>query len=390
VRSARPKPKSEAFLRMERLPGEQAQVDWAHVGELLVPGGTRPLWAFVMVLAYSRASFVELVLSLDIHSLRRSLVRAAAFFGGNPRQWLFDNAKTVVLERRGDLVRFHAELLDLAARMHVEPRVCAPRKPNEKGGVERAIRFFKDRFFAARTFPSIEHGNAQVLDFIERTAHTRPHPRFPDQSVGQVFEQERSRLLALPDPLPETDLVTPIAVDKTAFARLDTNRYSVPSDYATKTLTLVASDTEVRLLDKGILVARHERSWGRDQWLEVPEHRAELVAQKRAARDLKGRDRLRAEVPAIETLLERWVLAGRNLGSMVTRTLGLLDAYGAATMAHAVADMIERQTHDPGAMAILCEQKRKRDGGSPPRAVTFGKHVRERDVIPHDLGGYDD
>jgi transposase len=188
VRSARPKPKSEAFLRIETLAGEQGQVDWAHVGALSVAGGRRPLWDFVLVLSYSRASFVELVVSLDIHSLRRSLVRAAAYFGGVPRQWLFDNAKTVVVERRGDLVRFHPELIDLAARLHVQPRLCAPRKPHEKDGVERAIRFFKERFFAARTFHLIEHGNAQVLDFIEHIAHARPHPRFPDRTIGRGLD----------------------------------------------------------------------------------------------------------------------------------------------------------------------------------------------------------
>lgn len=390
VRSARPKPKSEAFVRLQTHAGEQAQVDWAHVGELVVPGGRRPLWAFVMVLPYSRASFAELVVSLDVHSLRRSLVRASAFFGGSPRQWLFDNAKTVVIERRGDLVRFHPALLDLAARLHVEPRLCAPRKPQEKGGVERAIRFFKERFFAARTFHSIEHGNGQLVDFIEQVAHRRPHPRFPERSVGEVFEEERTRLLALPEPLPETNVLTPVAVDKTAFIKLDTNRYSVPPEHASTTLTLVLSDTELRLLDKDREVARHARSWGRNQWIETPAHRTALLAQKRAARDLKGRDRLRAEVPAIETLLERWVLCGRNLGSMVTRTLGLLDAYGAAALKEACAEMLERGTHDPGAMAILCEQRRKREGGAAPLIVSFGQHVHERDVIPHDLGGYDE
>lgn len=390
VKKARPKPKSEAFLRIETLPGEQAQVDWAHVGEMIVPGGKRPLWAFVMVLPYSRASFVELVLSLDVHSLRRSLVRAATFFGGSPRQWLFDNAKTVVLERHGDLVRFHPDLLDLAARLHVEPRLCAPRKPHEKGGVERAIRFFKDRFFAARCFHSIEHGNAQALEFIEQVAHPRPHPRWPDRSVAEVFEEERSLLLTLPESLPETDLVAPIPVDKTAFVRFDTNGYSVPPEYAKTTLTLVANDTLIRLLDKGREVARHARSWGRHQWLEAPEHRAALLAQKQQARAPKGRDRLRAEVPGIEPLFERWVTHGRNLGSMVARTLTLLDSYGAPTLQKAVAAMLERGTHDPGAMAILCEQERRQSGAQVPLAVAFGAHVRERDVIPHDLGGYDD
>ena len=389
VKKARPKPKAEAFLRVETLPGEQAQVDWAHVGEIVVPGGKRALWAFVMVLAHSRASFAELVLSLDVYSLRRSLVRAAAHFGGLPRQWLFDNAKTIVLERHGDVARFHPVLLDIAASLHVQPRLCTPGKPHEKGGVERAIRFFKERFFAARSFHSIEHGNAQLRDFIAEIADARPHPRHPERAVAEVFAEEQPRLLPLPDPLPETDLITPISVDKTAFIRLDTNRYSVPPSFANTSLTLVASDTLVRLLDGGREVARHERCWGRNQWREAPEHRAELLAQKKAARDLKGRDRLRAEVPAIDVLYERWVEHERSLGAMVTRTLGLLDAYGPVLLQKAVAEMIERGTHDPGALAILCEQHRHQ-ANAAPLVLHFGDHVRERDVIPHDLGGYDD
>jgi len=391
VRHVRPKRiKPAAILRSQTLPGEQAQVDWAHVGDIAVPGGRRPLWAFVMVLAYSRASFAELVVSLDIHSLRRSLVRAAVALGGLPRQWLFDNAKTVVIERRGDAIRFHDDLLDLAGRVHVQPRVCAPYRPQEKGGVERAIRFFKERFFAARTFHSLEHGNAQLADFIAKIAHPRPHPRWPERTVGEVFADEQASLLPLPDPLPCTDLVAPIPVDSAGFVRLDTNRYSVPHTHADGTLTLVADDVELRLLDGDDEVARHPRSWGRNQWHELPEHRATLVKEKRAARDLKGRDRLRAEIPDIEPLFERWFLAGRNIGSMVARTVGLLDAYGASVLRDAVADMLARDTHDPGAMAILCEQRRRRRGDKPPLIVTLGAHVQERDVIPHDLGGYDE
>ena len=387
--TARPRRKVAAFLRIETLPGEQGQVDWAHVGELTVPGGRRPLWAFVMVLRHSRASFAELVVSLDVHSLRRSLVRAAAFFGGLPRQWLFDNAKTIVIERHGDAVRYHPLLLDLAAKLHVQPRLCAPYRPQEKGGVERAIRFFKERFFAARTFHSIAHGNSQLLEFIQTIAHARPHPIWPDRSVADVFKDEQERLLPLPDPLPATDLVTPIAVDSRAFVRLDTNRYSVPHTYAGSTLTLVASDTELRFLNAQEPVARHVRCWGRNQWLELPERRSALVQEKRAAHALKGRDRLRAELPNVEPLIERWVDVGRNLGSMVTRTLALLDAYGAPVLCETIAEMLERGTHDPGAMAVLCEQRRRLRGNRPHSVLEFGDHVQERDVVPHDLGGYD-
>ena len=59
--TARPEPVHEAFLRVETLPGEQAQIDWAQVGTMAVPGGERSLWVFVIVLAYSRACWAELV-----------------------------------------------------------------------------------------------------------------------------------------------------------------------------------------------------------------------------------------------------------------------------------------------------------------------------------------
>ena len=386
----RPAPRNEVFLRIETLPGEQAQVDWAHVGELAVPGGRRPLWAFVMVLAYSRAMWAELVIDMGIASLRRSLVRASTFFGGSPRQWLFDNAKTIVLERTGDAIRFHPELLELAARLHVQPALCAPRKPQEKGKVERAIRFLKERFFAARTFHSAAHGNAQLTDFLTAIAHERPHPRWPDRRVADLFEEEKPRLLALPNPIPETDTITPISVDKTAFIRLDTNRYSVPALHARRNLTLVTDDHTLRLLDGPTEVARHARAWGRHQTIELREHRAALIAEKKKARDLKGRDRLRIEVPAIDGLLERWVDAGRNLGSMVASTITLLDAYGSPVLRHVVADMLARGIHDRGAMAILCEQRRRRHAGPAALLLQLGDHVVERDVIPHDLGGYDE
>lgn len=388
VKKHRPKPKSEVFLTSQPLPGEQAQVDWGHVGSVPVDGGKRALWVFVMVLAYSRAMWAELVLDLGAASLRRSLVRAAAYFGGVTRHWLFDNPKAVVLERDGDLVRFHPLLLELAATLHVRPALCAVRKPNQKGGVERAIRYLKQRFFPARTIHSVEHGNAQLLEFIETIAQRRPHPTLPECSVADAFAQEEPRLLDLPDPLPSTDLVLPVSVDKTAFIRFDCNRYSAPPQYAHKTITLVASDTKVRLLDGERQVAVHRRCWGRKQMLETPAHRAEVLKHKRAGRDLKGRDRLRSELPRIDELFERWLDLGKNIGSMTARTVKLLDLYGAETLRNAVARVLDRGLHDLGALSIFCEQQRQRP--TAPLPVTLGKHVPEHDVVPHDLSHYDD
>jgi transposase len=390
LRRVRPLSKHEVFLRVEPLIGEQGQVDWAHVGYIEIDGTRRALWVFVMVLSYSRAIWAELVLDLSVHSLRRSLVRAALYFGGCPRQWLFDNPKIVVLERHGDAVRFHPLLLELAGALRVQPRLCGVRKPHQKGRVERAIRWLRERFFAARKIHALAQGNAQLGEFLTTIALDREHPRWPDRTVRDVWLEEKARLLAVPEPPPVTDFVHAVVADKTAFVPFDGNRYSVPSRYSKATLTLVADDQKVRLLDGHDVVASHDRSWGRRQWVEDPAHRKELLAQKRAGRDLKGRDLLRAEVPDIDLLFHRWVEAGRNVGNMTARTVGLLRLYGGEILARAVAEAIQRQTHDPGGLAILCEQARVDLCRPIPTPLALGHHVPDRDVVPHDLGGYDE
>ena len=389
LHKSRPAPKHEVFLRLSPLIGEQAQIDWAHVGHLNVPGGRRAVYVFVLVLSYSRACWAELVLDLSAYSLRRSLVRAVVYFGGCTRQWLFDNPKIVVIERQGDAVRFHPLLLELSSRLCVAPRLCGVRKPQEKGVVERLIRFLKERFFAARPIHCVEETNAQLLDFIATIADERPHPQWPDRRVRDVLAEERYKLLPLPMPLPAIELVEPVCADKTAFVHFDGNVYSVPAIYARQTLTLVADDRQLRLLQGHDEVARHARVWGHRQRVEDPVHRAELLSQKQAARKGKGLDRLRAMVAGMDLLFDRWVEAGRNLGSMTARTMKLLDLYGADLLGHAVAQALEKNLHDPGTLTTLCEQARVARESPLPVALHFAGHVRDRDVLPHDLGGYD-
>ena len=390
VHEVRPAPSKEAFLRLSHLPGEQAQVDWAHVGEIAVPGGRRALWLFVMVLAWSRAIWAEFVLDLSVWSLLRSLSRACAWFGGTPREWLFDNPKIVVLERHGDAARFHPLLLDLAGQHAVRLRLCGVRKPQEKGGVERSIRYLRERFLAARAIRSVEQGNREMLAFLDEIALPRPHPTLPGRSVRDCFEEERARLLPPPQGPVCTDQIVSVRVDKTAFCRFDTNFYSVPPSHVGRILTVAADDREVRLLDGASPVARHPRCWGRSQPVEAYEHRLAVLETKRAAQEPKGRDRLRAAVVGIDALYERWVDAGRNLGSMTARTLKLLDLYGPDLLATAVRQVLERGLHDPGAVASLCEQGRRAQNAPIPLDLTLASHVNDRDVIPHALEIYDE
>jgi transposase len=390
VASVRPRRHREVYLHTEPLVGEQAQVDWAYVGKLPVPGGERALWLFVLVLSYSRALWGEFVLDLSVHSLCRSLVRAGKYFGGLTRQWLFDNPKTVVLERVGDAVRFHPVLLDLCSALRVQPRLCAVARPQHKGRVERAIRYLRDRFLAGRVITSVADGNRQLEHFLGDIALARPHPVLAPATVGQVLTAERPRLLAMPDPPPGTDQILPVHVDTQAFVRLDTNRYSVPPEFVDRVLTLVADDTTVRVLDGPTLVARHARSFGRRQLFEDPAHRDALVRQRRAAADLKGRDRLLAVAPDFAVILERWALTGRSLSIQVTRAIKLLDLYGAPVFAAAVAEMASRGLRDLGALAVACDRLRREQQRPVPVAIPLPPHIGDRDVVPHDLETYDD
>jgi transposase len=129
----RPRPHAEAYLRRAVLAGQEAQVDWAHFGKLTVGRAQRDLWAFVMVLAYSRLRFLRFGLRAAMPSFLRGHVESFRFFNAVPRVILYDNLKSAVLEREGDAVRFHPTLLALAGHYRFEPRACAPYRPNEKG-----------------------------------------------------------------------------------------------------------------------------------------------------------------------------------------------------------------------------------------------------------------
>jgi transposase len=213
--------KREAFLRLSFLPGEQAQADWASFGEVRIAGAFRKLSCFVITLSYSRALYLEFFLDQTLESLLRGHVNAFNDWQGLPRAVLYDNMKQVVLERFGNSIRFHPRLLDLCGHYHFAALPCQPRRGNEKGRVERAIRYIRDSFFAARRFTTLQDFNRQALEWRDATAHSRPWPDDDSRTVGEVFTEEKARLLPLPAHPFETDLVQSVHSDKTIYIRYD-------------------------------------------------------------------------------------------------------------------------------------------------------------------------
>src|ERR1700676_3814198 len=133
----------------------------------------------------------------------RGHVDAFTHIGAVARVVLYDNLRSAVLERVGDAIRFHPTLLELAAHYRFQPRPVAIARGNEKGRVERAIRFARDAFFAARSFRDLTDLNAQAATWCESTAAERPCPQQRNRSVREGFAEEKKHLLALPeDPFP--------------------------------------------------------------------------------------------------------------------------------------------------------------------------------------------
>jgi len=169
ISELRPRKQPEAYLRLKTLPGEQAQVDWGHFGYIQIGQAKRALMAYVMVLSWSRQIFLQFYVNQKTDSFLRGQVAAFTAFKGVPKVCLFDNMKTAVLERNGSAIRFHPELLDLASHYRFEPRAAAPARGNEKGRVERAIRYIRDNFFAGRHYSSLEDLNAQADEWCSTT-----------------------------------------------------------------------------------------------------------------------------------------------------------------------------------------------------------------------------
>ena len=371
--------------------GEQAQVDWGHFGRLKIGRARRQLMAFVMVLSHSRQIFLRFFPDARMENFLRGHAAAFAAWGGVPRVLLYDNLKSAVLERRGDAIRFHPTLLGFAGQYRYEPRPVAIARGNEKGRVERAIRYVRDAFFAACSFTDLDDLNAQAEAWCIGPAADRRCPDELDRTVREVFADEATRLLALPDnPAPILECIA-VTVGKTPYVRFDLNDYSVPSTHVRRVLTVLADPHQVRIVDGSQMLACHRRSYDKGAQIEDAAHIQALVDDKRAARRHRAIDRLAQAAPASQALLVRAAERGANIGAITAALLGLLERFGAAALQDAIGEALERDVPHPNAVRLALERRREQHGDAPPVALALPAHVQARDapVQPHALETYD-
>jgi transposase len=391
VRLLRPQIVAPVYRRLTTLAGEEAQIDWGSFGTVRIGHGTRLLSAFVLVLSYSRAIFARFTLDQTLESFLHGHVEAFHAMGGCARTLVYDNLKSAVLERQGTAIRFHPRLLDLAGHYHFAPRPCTPGRGNEKGKVERQIRYLRDAFFAARTFRDVDDLNVQFRRWRDDLAHQRPHPDQRDRTVATVFAEEQPRLLPLPQHAFETDALRAVVARKQPYVAFDRNRYSIPHTHVRRPLTLIASPTTVRVVDGAAELARHGRSYDTGQTMEDPTHLEGLVAATGAVTAGTTRDRLRLAVPLTAALFERLAARGDALRPHLLRLQALLADYGPQELSAAVALALERHALGAGSISHILETRRRQRTRTPPMPVILPDHpgVRDLTVTPHPLEPYD-
>lgn len=387
----RPRRAAEAYLRLRTLPGEQAQVDWGHFGYVDIGKARRPLMAFVMVLSFSRKIFLRFYLDQRMANFLRGHEAAFTEFSGVPRVLLYDNLKSAVLERQGDAIRFHPTLLEFSAHYCFEPRPVAVARGNEKGRVERAIRYVRDNFFAAREWKTVEDLNQQATDWCQGIAADRPCPEHSTLSVRDVFLEEQPKLFKLPDNPYPTEERQEVRVGKTPYVRFDLNDYSVPPTYVRCTLTVSATPTHVVIWEGTNNIAEHLRSYDKGCQIEQETHLQELIARKKHARQHRGQHRLTHAVPSSRLLLIQAAERGYSLASITTQLLQLLDDYGSTALAAAIQEALSRDVPHPNAVRLSLDNHRQSLQQLPPISLDLpnDQRVRELVVRPHPLNDYD-
>lgn len=284
VQPYRKKEPSQATVRFETEPGQQAQVDWGHFGFINHYGKRRRLYLFVMTLGWSRAMYMEFTVSAQMAWWLRCHVHAFRYLGGVPQEILHDNLKTAVLSRASDnSPRWHPRYLDLAEYYGFKPRACQPYRAQTKGKVESGLRYVRGNFWLGLEFADLDDLNHQALGWLNTVANVRVHGTTGDVPFERLVHENLASLDQRPDY--DTRLVVYRRVSRDCFISYEGNFYSVPAAYAGQRLMVkVAEDKQLSVLNSdGAIIAWHHLTTDSNQRIVVSEHYENLHVSTNSA-----------------------------------------------------------------------------------------------------------
>jgi transposase len=380
VAKARPPKPPEVTPRFETRPGEQAQMDWAEFGAFTdSTGRTQPLYAFVMVLCYSRMLYLEFTTDMTVPTLIRCHLNALRFFGGVPKEILYDNQRAVVVTRADDQIQFQADFQAFADLAGFKPRVCAPYRARTKGKVERPISFIRSRFFAGRRITSLAELNQQAARWRDSKANARVH-RTTNAIPLERWREEQPVLLPFPHHAFPQRRTERRRVAKDCYVDWKANRYSVP-------WTLSGQEVEV-CEENGLLVvhagetevARHQLASGRGEMVRRDEHFMDMPREARAPAFGPLRKEFLVVFPAAQAFMTRCIAqhAG-NAAYHLRRILDLVEEFSTPVVAAAIEHAAAHGAYTWTTVRNCCEKSQ------PPAPEPTPLHLTRRPLEAFDV-----
>ena len=242
-------------------PGEAYQFDWSH--EIVVMDGVTTTVKVAHVrLCHSRMMFVRAYPRETQEMVFDAHERAFAFFKGACARGIYDNMKTAVETIFvGKDRQYNRRFLQMCSHHLVEPVACTPASGWEKGQVENQVGLVRERFFTPRLrFKSYDELNAWLMDKCIAWAKAHPHPERPDQTIWEVFEEERPKLIPYRGRFDGFHAL-PASVSKTCLVRFDNNKYSVSASAVGRPVEIHAYADRIVIRQDGRIVAEHPRSY---------------------------------------------------------------------------------------------------------------------------------
>jgi transposase len=353
----------EMFVPLIHPPGH-AQADF---GEAIgvIGGVERKIHYFAFDLPHSDANFVVAYPAETTEAFCDGHVQALAFFGGIPQSILYDNTKIAVARILGDGKRQRTRVFaELQSHYLFQDRFGRPAKGNDKGKVEGLVGFARRNFMVpVPVFATFEVLNAHLSDCCRKRMGERL--RGHTETIGERLERD---LAAMRRPLPPAyDACEKVGtrVSSLSLVRYRRNDYSVPTSFGHREVLVRGYVHEVVVACGTEIIARHPRSYEREDFVFDPLHYLALIEQKINALDQAAplADwKLPDEFTTLRRLLEARM--GKKGKREFVQVLRLMETFRIEDVTAAVHDAIERGAvgYDAIKHLVLCRIERR-----PPR-----------------------
>jgi len=269
----------KATVRFETMPGLQAQVDWAFFENYRVfeDGEWKKLYCFLMVLGYSRMRYIEFVTDMTTSTLIRCHINAFRYFGGYPEEILYDNMKQVVVKRllKQEDSTLNSQFEDFAGFYGFRPILCRPYRGQTKGKVERTVAFVRDNFMTGIKYENLQDLNHQAMNWNIK-ANEKVHATTNEIPKSRLLEENLSPLLREYI----IDKVNVRKVEKDCLISYAGSKYSVPSEYACKYVTVVVLDNMLAAYYEGKQVALHLISYHKNAMTVNKQHYRKMLVKQ--------------------------------------------------------------------------------------------------------------